>query len=132
MKGQNMIHIASIRDLRKYPNTTKYAIVRSLKKPILGVTQLPVLSPSKSLFWSYCDWKKAGIWNKKTFDELYAPTFLAEIAQSDAQAALDDLARRSHTEDIVLVCFCADVTLCHRSLVAKLLAERGAEMGDII
>lgn len=126
-----MIHIASIRDLRHYPNATKYAIVRSLRTPIRGVEQLPVLSPSTKLFWSYCDWKKAGCWNEKTFRERYAPTFLAEMARPEAQRVLDDLARRSRYENIVLACFCTDVTLCHRSLVAQLLKERGAVLGDV-
>ena len=41
---------------------------------------------------------------------------------------LDQLYRDSFTKDILLACFCADEALCHRSILAGLLAGVGADI----
>lgn len=126
-----MIHTTSISKLRNYPNATKFAIVRSLKREIKDVEQLAILSPSKELFWDYCDWKKNGIWNIQTFNLKYRPRFLAEMTSPYARMMLEELAERSHNEEIVLACFCPDINLCHRKIIVSLLRELNASIGDI-
>ena len=51
--------------------------------------------------------------------------FLAHMATPDAQAALDDLAQIVRSgRRVCLLCFEADPAHCHRTLVARALAER--------
>lgn len=124
-----MIICCNMRQLASVHADTQYAIVRSLTKPIRNTEQLAVLSPSKNLFFEYLRYSKAGEWNKEKFDTWYTPIFLREMQSPAAQAKLDELAQRSaNGEKIALACFCTDPETCHRSLVAKLLAERGAEV----
>ena len=112
------------------PGTTAYAIVRSLTYPVPGAAQMDVLSPSRELFFWYRRMANAGNWNKRAFYEEYVPRFLKEIKSSPAaRAALEDLARRSRDgETIALACFCADESMCHRSIVVGILAGAGADV----
>ena len=122
-----MIYITNIRKCKSIPNATVYAIVRSMKNPIAGIEQLSILSPSTDLFWKYLDLKKAGKWNKESFDAIYTPAFLKQMEGTLEQSKCKELTERSKTEDIVLCCYCTD--LCHRFLVADILKNRyGAEI----
>lgn len=122
------IYITDIRHCKQVPDAKAYAIVRSLKNPITGVTQLPELSPSKNLFFAYLDLKKAGKWDREAFDAIYTPRFLSEMQAPEAKAALSRIAKEAETDDIVLCCFCSD-KLCHRFLVADILQkEYGADI----
>lgn len=112
------------------PDATRYAIVRSMSRPVAGCAQLDVLSPSRDLFFWYRRMANVGKWDKQAFDEEYVPRFLREIKSSPAaRQALKDLWRRSRDgEIIVLACFCQDESMCHRSIVAGLLSGTGAEV----
>jgi uncharacterized protein YeaO (DUF488 family) len=48
--------------------------------------------------------------------------FRAEMRAPAAQEALAELRVRARTETVTLLCYCADETRCHRSLLAALLA----------
>ena len=128
-----MIEIVNVRKLKaiaKDPSVTACAIVRSMTYPIAGVEQLDVLSPSKNLFFWYRDMAKRSMWNRDAFDGEYVSRFLEEIRSSQsARRALTDLWIRSRDgEHIVLGCYCADETMCHRSIIAGLLSGTGAEV----
>lgn len=128
-----MIQVTNIKNLRsltRNPGTAAYAIVRSLTYPVPGATQMDVLSPSRDLFFWYRRMVNAGKWNKRAFDEEYVPRFLKEIKSSPAaKAALEDISRRSRNgETIALACFCADESMCHRSIIAGILAGAGADV----
>ena len=127
-----MINICSIRDLKNYPNATKYAIVRSLSRPIANVEQLSELSPNKQLFFWYRNTVNSGTWGPELYINEYVPKFMAQMrSDKKAQEILIDLIKRSKREEIALACFCSDLNLCHRKIVAAILKENGAEMGDI-
>lgn len=127
-----MIYTCSIRNLNEFDsNTKKYAIVRSLKRPINGVTQLDILSPSKNLLYAYLRIKDAGKWNKDSFEQIYRPQFLHEMQSPEAQKMLRTIVEQSKQQDVVLACFCDNVQLCHRSIVAELLHDLGAEIGYV-
>ena len=53
--------------------------------------------------------------------------FRAEMNQPDAARVLDLLAALSHQASFSLGCYCENEERCHRSILKKLLAERGAE-----
>ncbi|MGA7712669.1 MAG: DUF488 domain-containing protein, partial [Rhizomicrobium sp.] len=59
----------------------------------------------------------------KTFER----KFRAEMKKPEPAKILDLLAALSHQTGFSLGCYCEDEKHCHRSILRKLLAERGAE-----
>ncbi len=56
----------------------------------------------------------------------FARKYRAEMARPEPARALDLLAAFSHAADFSVGCYCEDESRCHRSLLRKLLEERGA------
>lgn len=106
------------------------AIVRSMKHPIMDFKHVPALSPSLQLFFDYRKLVQAGKWNKQMFDNWYVPQFIRELNEDqEAHSALKVL----HDADrqgrkIGLCCFCTDETMCHRSIIAGILGNMGANI----
>ncbi len=82
---------------------------------------LPNLSPSRELVSLAMHSQGESWW--KTFER----KFRAEMNGPDASRLLDLLAALSHGANFSLGCYCEDEQHCHRSILRKLLAERGAE-----
>jgi uncharacterized protein YeaO (DUF488 family) len=59
----------------------------------------------------------------KTFER----RFRAEMSKPDASRVLDLLAALSRQTSFSLGCYCENEERCHRSVLRKLLAERGAD-----
>ena len=118
-----MISIGSFSDITNAYDEV-WLIVRSLKSLPTGVNAIhvPQLSPSTDLFHRYLNWRNCGRWNKDTFLTKYLPQFCQEMHSKEAQTALNTLIERSaEGKNILLVCFCKDETLCHRSIVLGIL-----------
>lgn len=118
-----MVSIGSFKDISdKYDEI--WLIVRSLKQiPQVNtsVFHVPQLSPSNELFKSYLSWRNQGLWNKDTFETYYKPRFLKEIEEEEPQMYLNLLVEKAKTKNILLVCYCSDESICHRSLVYSLI-----------
>lgn len=56
----------------------------------------------------------------------FARRYRAELRQPAARRLLDLLAALSQTTNFSVGCYCADESLCHRSLLRELLVEAGA------
>lgn len=131
-----MIHTLSIPQCNPAEFDKVYLIVRSIsilekrKDKILdSAEQLACLSPSKKLFFQYRDWVKEGNWNLDIFNDKYVPWFLRDIStDKEAQEWLDRLAAEEKDNKIALLCFCKDKALCHRTIIGKLLADRGCNV----
>lgn len=132
-----MIKTTNIRRCRPVEYDDVYLIVRniaSLEKSKSGLLKkavhVPDLSPSKTLFYRYLDWKKAGEWNQEKFDNDYRPFFTNEIVNNPAaQAWLDKIEIESKAgRKIALLCFCDDETTCHRHIVGEMLKNRGCSV----
>jgi uncharacterized protein YeaO (DUF488 family) len=82
---------------------------------------LPNLSPSQELVSFALRSEDEPSW--KTFER----KFRAEMNKPDAARLLDLLAALSHQTSFSLGCYCENEERCHRSMLKKLLAERGAE-----
>jgi len=86
---------------------------------------LPTLAPSATLL---AESRAAGSvaqdWPR------FARHFLAEMKSPDAAHLLNLLAALSHRTDFSLGCYCADENFCHRSLLRRLLRERGAKLAS--
>ena len=81
----------------------------------------PNLSPSEPLLKQFTP---LGDKSWKTFER----RFLAEMKAPTAQRDLDLLAAMSHHTHIAIGCYCEDESRCHRSILRKLLALRGADI----
>lgn len=82
---------------------------------------MPMLSPSADLVALALH---GGNW--KTFERKYR----AEMKQHDAAHVLDMLAALSQQTNFSVGCYCEDESRCHRSILKKLLKERGALFFD--
>lgn len=123
-----MLIVTDIRNIGRTQADKKFAIVRSLTRPIAGVDQWADLSPSRELFREYLKLRDAGKWNPEAFESIYVPRFLAEMRTPRAQAALAKLHGMAMNSNIAVACFCSDETMCHRHIVASLLAAAGVEV----
>ena len=128
-----MITIGNFKDINDTYDEVWF-IVRSLKnglpKPLTETQQyyhVPQLSPSWDLFKDYYSWANAGIWNKDCFMERYVPRFLKQMKEEESKQFLNALYFKAKTKNILLVCFCQNEELCHRSIVFGLLQGVGAE-----
>ena len=84
---------------------------------------LPNLSPSPALM-------KAGLAASSDAEwSAFARRFRAEMARPEASHLLDALAALSRSADFAVGCYCEDESRCHRSILRKLLEERGAVIG---
>lgn len=118
-----MIFIGSFKDISSNYDEI-WLIVRSLKQiPQINtnVFHVPQLSPSPELFKSYLSWRNQGLWSKDTFEKYYKPRFLQEMKKVEAQTYLNLLIEKAKTKDILLVCYCQDESMCHRSLIYSLV-----------
>ncbi len=81
---------------------------------------LPNLSPSQELVTFALHAADEKSW--KTFER----KFRAEMNRPEASRLLDLLAALSHQTNFSLGCYCENEERCHRSVLRKLLVERGA------
>lgn len=106
-----------------------YAIVRSLKNKSRHIEQVDALSPSLFLLNKYLDLKKNGLWNQQAFQEQYVPAFLIQMHCPEAVKWLNRLYQMDKNgQNIALICFCPNPALCHRSIIAGLLAGVGCQI----
>lgn len=122
-----MITITNIRSAKPTDFDEIWAIVRSLKNRSEHMIQVSELSPSWNLFKTYLSLREQGKWNEQSFAEIYRPQFEEQIANDPiAQAKIAELISKHNAgKSIALVCFCSDVTLCHRSIISEILTARG-------
>lgn len=83
---------------------------------------LPALAPTQALLKASFPVADAPAW------KAFSRKFLAEMQQPHASQWLDALAALSHQTNISVGCYCEDESRCHRSLLRKLLEERGAAL----
>ena len=82
----------------------------------------PELSPSARLVSKALGAKTNAEWRG------FVRSFEAEMNAPAARRTLDLLAALSHDANFSIGCYCEDEARCHRSVLRKLLAERGARM----
>lgn len=80
----------------------------------------PLLSPTPELVKSALSAEDDKAW--KTFER----KFTTEMKKPDPARVLDLLAALSHSSNFSLGCYCPREDRCHRSVLRKLLAQRGA------
>lgn len=106
-----------------------WLIVRGLKampsNPLGNIYHVPLLSPSRQLWYRYLDLRKTGKWDRRAFMMDYAPRFLEEMLQPEPNAKLKELHELVKTQAILCACYCSDERLCHRSLVQAIIQTMG-------
>ncbi len=86
---------------------------------------LPELAPSTPLVRLALTAKSDAEWAR------VAKRFRSEMRAPDKTRLIDLLAALSHHARFSVGCYCEDAARCHRSLLAALLAERGAEIAPV-
>jgi uncharacterized protein YeaO (DUF488 family) len=80
----------------------------------------PLLSPTQELVKLALSAQDQKTWTA------FERKFTAEMKKPDAAHVLDLLAALSHSTDFAIGCYCEREERCHRSVLRKLLAQRGA------
>lgn len=108
-----------------------WVIARSYKHPIIAPNGVPVyhvpeLSPSRELLSVYLSMRDRGEWNFNSFVKTYVPRFLTEMLETQPRNRLGQIVKRTEEgKRILLVCYCSEEMMCHRSIVKGLLQGRG-------
>jgi uncharacterized protein YeaO (DUF488 family) len=84
---------------------------------------LPELAPSAPIV----SWALSEPWTPARWRR-YARIYLKEMATPAARHLIELLATLSTTSNLSVGCYCEDASHCHRSLLARLLADAGAVM----
>lgn len=83
---------------------------------------LPALAPSEPLLKAFHGNTDMKDWRR------FAMRYHAEMKQTEPSRLLDLLAAMSKQTNFSVGCYCADPARCHRTLLAHLLASRGADV----
>ena len=116
----------SFSDIGKVECDEIWCIVRSLRKlpkANVPVKHVPELSPSTELFKDYLRWRDAGEWNMEKFEDEYKPRFLCEMRADNGMKFLKLLHESCKSKRIMIVCYCKDEAVCHRSLVRSIIEQ---------
>ena len=121
-----MLHTGTFRDIDLERYDEIWLCVRSLKNrpndPTgVKIKYIPALSPSSRLFGDVQRWKRSSAWNQDKFDTEFAPRFKKEMTQPAPQRWLNELAETCKTKEVLIVCYCQDENMCHRTLVAGMI-----------
>ena len=81
---------------------------------------LPNLAPSATLM------SRTSISADGSGWSTFARRYRSELKKPEPSRLLDALAALSHVANFSVGCYCSDEKLCHRSVLRKTLAERGA------
>ncbi len=96
---------------------------KDIKDTFGNIILMPDLSPSKDLFFWFRREKANGTWDQQKFDTVFAPRFLSEMLQPGPLATLQRLEQESRAKPIAILCTCHEESLCHRSLIAKIVEQ---------
>ena len=84
---------------------------------------LPNLAPSAALLSTAKRIKTDSDWKR------FVVRYETEMAKPEASRLLDLLAALSHQTNFSVGCYCHDERRCHRSILQRLLRQRGATIG---
>lgn len=96
----------------------------------IPVKWVPELSPSEELLQKYLQLKKNQNWNLSTFESIYVPDFLGLMFTKEARTWLNKLYFACSYKNILIVCYCKDVSLCHRKLIYMLITKAFIKMNN--
>ena len=85
---------------------------------------MPDLAPSAELFA-----RRPASGDEKSW-LAFARKYEAELKKPEASRLLDLLAAMSHQSNFSIGCYCDDEARCHRSVLRRVLAERGAAVAE--
>ena len=87
---------------------------------------LPDIAPSQALL----SWATAGPWTDARWKS-FARKYRREMGGPEPRRLLALLAALSKTANFAVGCYCEDAARCHRSLLAELLVEAGADVTPV-
>ena len=123
-----------VNDIKKINVTDFYGIfgVRFAKFNIDGFIIDSRLSPPKELLLHCKQLEKEGKWSIDVFNSYYTPNFLSSLKNENAVNALKQImSKLDEGKDVIFVCYCKNPSMCHRSLVAKIIERFGYNVSVI-
>ena len=117
-----MLITSSLANCKNYDAKYKYFIVINPKNVKLkGISHRPELAPTRELY----NWAMENKNNDNWFKH-YKEQFIHDMKTRPGMInALNDIEKKAKEADVLLICFCSDVNLCHRGLIADEMASRG-------
>jgi uncharacterized protein YeaO (DUF488 family) len=88
---------------------------------------LPDLAPSQALL----SWALDRPWSEARWTS-FARKYRREMKAPACRRLLEVLAALSRSSDFAVGCYCEDARRCHRTVLAELLAEAGADVRTVI
>lgn len=120
-----MLITCSLANMKNYDADYKYFIVINPKSvKVKGLRHRPDLAPTRELYSWVQEHKHEDNWF-----EHYKEVFLEDMkTRAGLINALNDIENKAKTRDVLLVCFCSDVNLCHRGIIADEMIRRGIKV----
>lgn len=114
------LYLRSVRNFSNVPEGT--VVINIARKDIRGLEKFIELAPSKDLFYWYLNNRKSDNW----FDT-YKVRYYVEInSNARAIATLNYIeSKLNEGINVCLVCFCEDVSKCHRGIVGRWYELKG-------
>lgn len=115
LRLQNVKLLADVRDapVSRKPGFSKNVLAEALSHAGIGYRHIRALGCPKPIRDAY---KEDGDWSR------YTRAFMKHLKQQ--QAALDELVNTCQEQPTALLCYEADYTRCHRTYVARAVAQR--------
>lgn len=121
------VTVCRIHDIAEHKSLINLLIVRKLLFPVKGAEHFPQLAPREELFYSMIQARKVGdITKLKEGLEI----FKQDIKKPENMAMIKMIQKEILDQgfDVTLSCYCEDVNLCHRKIVAEEFRELGYEI----
>lgn len=122
-----MLITCSVRDIKLYEHKADisyFIVLYPGKTKLKGFLHVPELAPSADLL----GWALAHKNTENWFD-VYTQRFNDEMkTRPGLRDAVNRLEKITRTKNVLVSCFCDDVNLCHRGLIADELSIRGVEV----
>lgn len=116
-----MIRICRIQNIGRIKADVKIAAVQTIKRPAGAVFLCPELAPDNKMIDLKNRFKEQQSWNQQRFQDSYVPLYLDRLCTPEATKTLNWIYKLVKSGKTVAIgCYCADETICHRSILAGL------------
>lgn len=117
-----MLITCNVNDFKNYKSDYNFIITRRLLYKVGGAVHFPSLSPSEELFITTLEDKKT---NDNWYDR-YEKSFIKELNSDEFMSHIYMICELlDEGFDVTLMCYCKELSKCHRRLVAEKFRELG-------
>lgn len=123
------IRICRIQNIHRIRADVKIAAVQTMERPSDAILVCPELASDDAMMAFKVDAKAQKAWNWTTFQNDYVPMYLNRLCTPEARRTLNRIYKTVKSGKTVAIgCYCADETICHRSILAGLFQALNLEV----